>query len=103
MADPSDDPVDYSRTTRKHAGETMKNSSNGPGLIAVAVGVVALVVGLFAFATGQTVVGAVAVVAAIVLGGGGLWWLAHTHRRVREAEGRVLAENPDLPAEPPTS
>lgn len=103
MADPADDPVDYSRTTRKHAGETMKNPANAPGLIAVAVGVVAFVVALFAFATGHAVVGVVAIVVAVVAAGGGLWWLAHAHRRVREAERQVLAEHPGIPAEPPTS
>jgi len=103
MADPTNDPVDYARTTRKHAGETMKNTSNVPGLIATAVGVVAFVVALFAFASGQQVVGVVAIVAALVLAGAGLFWVAREHRRVREAEGRVLAEHPEVPAEPPTS
>lgn len=103
MAEASDQPVDYARTTRKHAGETMKKTANAPGLVAVAVGIVAFVVGLFAFATGYATVGIVALVAAVVLAGGGLWWLSHTHRRVRDAEERFLAEHPEIPAEPPTS
>lgn len=37
-----DYPVDHARTTRQHAGETLKNTANIPGLIAVVVGVVAL-------------------------------------------------------------
>lgn len=103
MTNPSDDPVDYARTTRKHAGETMKNSANGPGLVATAVGVVAFVVALFSFAAGETLVGAIALVIALVLGAFGLWWLARAHRQVREAERRYVAEHPEVPAEPPTS
>jgi protein-S-isoprenylcysteine O-methyltransferase Ste14 len=103
MAEASDQPVDFSRTTRKHAGETMKKTANAPGLIAVALGVVAFVVALFAFATGQTTVGVVAIVVAVILVGGGFLWLNRTHRRVREAEGRYLEEHPEVPAEPPTS
>jgi hypothetical protein len=103
MANPPDHPVDYARTTRKHAGETMKNSTNAPGLIALAVGIVAFVVSLFAFATGHAIVGTVAIVVAVLLVGGGLFWLNRAHRRVREAEGRFLAEHPEIDAEPPTS
>ncbi len=103
MVQPPDHPVDYVRTTRKHAGETMKNSANGPGLIAVEVGLVAFVVAIFGFGSGHALVGAVAIVVALLLAGGGLTWLNRTHRRVREAEGRFLAEHPDVPAEPPTS
>jgi uncharacterized membrane protein HdeD (DUF308 family) len=103
MAEASDQPVDFARTTRKHAGETMKKTANAPGLVAVAVGVVAFVVALFAFATGHHVVGVIAIVAAVLLAAGGFGWLNRTHRRVREAEAQFLAEHPDVPAEPPTS
>lgn len=103
MGDTSRDPVDHARTTRQHAGESMKNGTNAPGLIAVAVGIVAIVVCLFAFATGSAatawVAGAVSAVAII----GGLAWLAIAHRRVREAEQRWHADNPHAPVEPPTS
>jgi hypothetical protein len=37
MGDTSNDPVDHSRTTRRHAGETIKNGVNAPGLLIVAV------------------------------------------------------------------
>ena len=47
MPDTSRDPVDHVRTTRQHAGETVKNGQNGPGLIAVGIGVLALVISLF--------------------------------------------------------
>lgn len=103
MPDLSRDPVDHARTTRQHAGESMKNGVNAPGLIAVGIGVVALFVGLFAFATGHAVAGAAAVVLAVLLGGAGIGWLALAHRRVRDAERRWQAEHPSETYEPPTS
>jgi protein-S-isoprenylcysteine O-methyltransferase Ste14 len=103
MAESSEHPVDFARTTRKHAGETVKNTANAPGLIAMAVAVVSFVVGLFAFATGHAIVGTAAMVVAVLLASGGGWWLARAHRRVRQAEERFLAEHPEVPSEPPTS
>ncbi|GAB3239985.1 protein UsfY [Mycolicibacterium hippocampi] len=103
MPDTSRDPVDHARTYRQHAGESMKNGVNAPGLIAVGIGVVALVVGLFSFGSGNATVGIVAVVIAVILGASGLSWLAYTHRRVRQAENRWHAEHPEVPHEPPTS
>ena len=103
MPDTSEDPVDHARTTRQHAGETMKAGVNAPGLIAVGIGIVALVVGLFGFASGHAVAGAVGVALGALLGGAGLIWLAMTHRKVREAERDWQRKHPEKPAEPPTS
>lgn len=103
LPETSRDPVDHARTYRQHAGESMKNGVNAPGLIAIGTGVVSLVVGLFSFAIGNAVAGTVAVVIAVILGAAGLSWLAFTHRRVRQAEKRWLAEHPEAPREPPTS
>ncbi|NVN52111.1 protein UsfY [Mycolicibacterium hippocampi] len=103
MPDLHKDPVDHARTTRQHAGESMKNGVNAPGLIAIGIGLVALSAGLFAFATGQAVAGTVGVVLAVLLVGGGLGWLALAHRKVREVESQWHAEHPEAPAEPPTS
>jgi uncharacterized membrane protein HdeD (DUF308 family) len=103
VGDTSEDPVDHARTTRQHAGETMKNGANAPGLILLAVGVVALVISLAAFATGNPSVGTVAAaiaVAAAAVGGG---WLYVAHRRVRRREMRWLAKHPQARAQPPTS
>jgi hypothetical protein len=100
---PPGDPVDHSRTTRQHAGESLKDGTNAPGLAAVAVGVVALVAGLFALASGRVVVGLVAVILAALAGAAGIAWLAYAHRRVRQAELRWAAEYSDEPAPPPTS
>jgi multisubunit Na+/H+ antiporter MnhB subunit len=83
---PRRDPVDHERTTRPHAGESMKNGTNAPGLAGVAVAVVALIVGLFAMATGHVVVGCVAVILAAVCAAAGSGWLVFAHHRIRRAE-----------------
>ncbi|MCV7094181.1 hypothetical protein [Mycobacterium kubicae] len=98
-----DDHADHYRTTRPNAGETLKNGPHGLGLVGVGAGVLALIIGLFAFATGSTVGGTVAVVLAVVLGAAGFGWLAYAHRKVRTAQLRWHAEHSDRPAPPPTS
>ena len=45
------DPVDHSRTTRPHAGESMKDNKIMPGLIVIGVTLVLFVSCLAAFAT----------------------------------------------------
>ena len=79
MPDLSRDPVDHACTTPQHVGESMKNGVSAPGLIAVDVGVVALVADLYAFASGHDVAATVAV--AVLLGGVGMGWLALRTRR----------------------
>ncbi len=81
----------------------MKNGTNAPGLVGVAGGVVALVVGLFALATGHAAAGLVGVILAMTLATGGLAWLIHTHRKVRGAELQWYALHSENPAPPPTS
>ena len=103
MPDTSQDPVDHARTTRQHAGETMKAGVNAPGLVAVGIGIVAFVVGLFGFATGYTVVGVVGVVLAAVLMAAGMGWLALRHRRVQERQRDWHRDHPEAHYEPPTS
>jgi hypothetical protein len=97
------DPVDHERTTRQHAGESLKDGTNAPGVAAVAVGVVALVVGLFELASGHIAVGLVAVILAALAGAAGIAWLAYAHRRVRDAELQWAAEYSDDPVPPPSS
>ncbi len=97
------DPVDHERTTRQHAGEAMKDGTNAPGLLAVAVGVIALVAGSFGQATGHIVVGLVGVILAALAAAAGIAWLAYAHRRVRNAELQWAAEYREQPAPPPTS
>ena len=107
MGDTSRDPVDHARTTRQHAGESMKNGRNAPGLIAVALGVVALFIGLAAFASGGTSAGVISVsISAVAFIGGGTW-LFLAHRRVRRQELELAERDPrvdsDVVAQPPTS
>lgn len=103
MGNTSSDPVDHARTTRQHAGETMKNGFNAPGLIMVAVGVVAFVVAMATFASGGSGPGiAAAAVAAVLVIGGGLW-LAIAHRRVRQKELQWAADHPEVDVQPPAS
>jgi tetrahydromethanopterin S-methyltransferase subunit C len=103
MPDTSRDPVDHARTTRQHAGETMKAGVNAPGLIGVGLGVLALVAGLFSFANGSRTTGIIAVVLALALAGAGFAWLASRHRKVQEKQVDWHRENPDAHYEPPTS
>ena len=98
-----DYPVDHARTTRQHAGESLKNSANIPGLAAVAVAVTALAFGLYELALGDVRIGAVAVVLAVVSGVAGSGWLISAHRRVREAELQLVAMCSNAPAPPPSS
>lgn len=97
------DPVDHQRTARQHAGETVTNGANAPGLAGSAVAVAALIVGLFALATGHLSAGLTAVILAAALGAASGVWLVRMHRRVRDAELAWHAANSDEPAPPPTS
>jgi membrane associated rhomboid family serine protease len=97
------DPVDHARTTRKHAGESMKYGANGFGLILIAIGVAAVVVCITAFALGNGGAGGVAAVVAVIALVAGGAWLGLMHRRVRMLEDRYEAEHPDAKSEPPTS
>ncbi|WNG86488.1 hypothetical protein C6A87_022000 [Mycobacterium sp. ITM-2016-00317] len=103
MPDTSRDPVDHARTTRQHAGETMKAGANAPGLISVGLGVLSLVLGLFSFANGTRTAGIVGVVVAVLLIGGGLAWLARTHRKVQQQQADWHEDHPEAHYEPPTS
>jgi hypothetical protein len=103
MGDDSRDPIDHARTTRQHAGESMKNGANAPGLALLAAGVIATVVCLASLATGHTSVGVAAAVIAVLGYVGGAVWLALAHRRVRADEQQWLADHPSVPEQPPTS
>ena len=96
-------PVDYARTTRQHAGESLRNGANVPGLAGSAVAVIALTVGLFAVAAGHLAAGAIALVVAVVLGALSAAWLLRAHRKVRDVELRWHAAYSDQPAPPPSS
>ncbi|TQK28597.1 DUF308 domain-containing protein [Arthrobacter sp. SLBN-53] len=103
MPDTSKDPVDHARTYRQHAGEAMKAGKNAPGIVAVGLGVLALVSGLFAFANGSSTAGIVGVVLAVVFIAGGLLWLNRIHHKVAEQQIEWHRHHPEVPYEPPTS
>ena len=103
MPDTSRDPVDHARTTRQHAGETMKAGTNAPGLIAVGLGVLSLVVGLFSFANSSTATAVVAVILAVMFIAGGLLWLNRTHHKVQKQQVDWHQKHPQAHYEPPTS
>ena len=95
MGDNSKDPVDHARTTRPHAGESMKDTANMPALIIIGLALVAFVACLAAFATGHLGVGVVSAVlsaAGFIIGSA---WLVVEHRRVRRIEDQWHAEHPD--------
>ena len=97
------DPVDHARTTRPHAGESMKDNVIMPGLIVVGVALIAFVGCLAAFATRHHEVGLVLAslsAAGFVIGS---VWLALEHRRVRRIEERWYAEHPDAQRQAPSS
>jgi multisubunit Na+/H+ antiporter MnhB subunit len=103
MGDDAKDPVDHARTTRPHAGESMKNTASLPGLIIIGLAVLAFVICLVAFATGHDDTGLGFGVGAIVACVIGLGWLGVQYRRVRSIEEQWLADHPDAPRQPPAS
>ena len=86
MGDTSNDPVDHHRTTQPLAGETMKNTAKMPGLLLVAIAVVAFVVCLASFAEHAVGVGIGAAIVMLLTAGAALAWLTMEARRVREVQ-----------------
>lgn len=80
------DPVDHARTTRPHAGETMKDAGNLPALALMLVALVSFVGCLAAFGTSRGGIGVwLAVVAVVLFVVSGLWF-GLEHRRIRRKE-----------------
>ncbi|MCV7068594.1 LapA family protein [Mycolicibacterium farcinogenes] len=97
------DPVDHARTTRPHAGESMKDNVIMPAIVLILVSVVLFVGTLAAFATGHPDVGLT--VGALSAAGfviGGLW-LALEHLRVRRIEDRWYSDHPGVLKQRPSS
>ena len=103
MGNTPQDPVDHARTTRKHAGQNVKNTAAMPGLIAIGLAVVSFVIGLFGFAVGHPTLGVGAVLVAAVLAAAGFWWLARERRRVRRVEAEYVAKHPGADRQTPSS
>jgi hypothetical protein len=100
---PERNPVDHWRTFRQHAGETVTHGPHAPGVYGTIVAASALVIGLFAFATGHAFVGSTAVIVAVALGAASAAWLLRSHHNVRDAEVRWHEAHSDDPAPPPAS
>lgn len=103
MGDTFHDPVDHVRTTRTHAGESMIDVVNWPGHLLIVAGVVAVFRCLVALGTGHSsrgmIAGAIAVIALVL----GLVWLTVEHRRVRKIENRWHEQHPDALRQRPAS
>jgi archaellum biogenesis protein FlaJ (TadC family) len=97
------DPVDHARTTRPHAGESMKDNKIMPGLIVIGIALVLFVSCLAAFATSHHSSGLALAglsVAGFIIGG---VWLLVEHLRVRRIEERWYEEHPDTDRQRPSS
>lgn len=99
----STDPLDHARTTRRHAGEAIKDANNYPAMILVGIAVLALVMGVYGLAVGATAPGLSAIIVAALTGTVGFSWFAAAHRRVRVDEEQWHADHPSVPYQPPAS
>jgi uncharacterized membrane protein len=97
------DPVDHARTTRPHAGETMKDTKNMPALVLLGVALVVFVSSLAAFGSGHASVGVVLICVAAGVFIVSIAWFLIEHRRVRGIEERWHAEHPDAQRQRPSS
>lgn len=97
------DPVDHVRTTRPHAGESMKDNKIMPALVLIGLSLVSFVAALSAFATSHhdvgVALGALAL-AGFIVGGA---WLMVEHHRVRRLEERWYADHPGATRQHPNS
>ena len=96
MGDEASDPIDHHRTTQPLAGETMKNTAKTPGLVFVAVAVVAFVICLASFAVRQVSVGVGAAIVALLAAGAALAWLTMEGRRVRQVQRECSRTHHDV-------
>ena len=86
MPEDTNDPVDRARTFRPHAGESLKDRAAWPGLLLVAFGIIAVVLGLAAAAYqfyGWTIVLGVA---ALLCFASGWLWLHLERQRIRQLD-----------------
>lgn len=97
------DPVDHSRTTRPHAGESMTDNKIMPGLVVIGLAIVSFVATLAAFATSHEEAGLLlAAIAGLCFVIGGSWLLIE-HHRVRRLEELWYAEHPGTYRQRPNS
>ncbi|HTY28093.1 MAG TPA: protein UsfY [Mycobacterium sp.] len=89
------DPVDHSRTTQPHAGESFIDTLWLPGLVLIALGVLGIagVVAALAYNHHEVLMMLISLTAGLLITGG----LAITaeHHRVQRVERQWLSEHPD--------
>jgi hypothetical protein len=85
MRHDSRDLVDYDRTSRRYADESVQDSERSPGLVVVCV---------TNFALGEVSAGIAAAIVALLAFGAGLDWLAMDRRRIRQAEREWFISHP---------
>lgn len=88
------DPVDHSRTTQPHAGESFIDTLWWPGLILLALGVVAIAGFVAATAYDQNGVPLILGLIAGALVTAGALLITLEHHRVKKVEQRWMAEHP---------
>ncbi len=97
------DPVDHARTTRPHAGESMKDNKIMPGLVILGVALVLFVSALAAHGSDHHSVGiGLGCASAVLFIVSGAWFVIE-HRRVRSIEERWYADHPDAYRQRPSS
>ncbi len=97
MAYTGNGPVDHARTVHSRAGESIDDGPTAPGLVAAAVWLVGLVVGVSALVAGHPVVAAVSVVLALVAPWLGPAWNLHARLRADDAKPPFPSNEYGLP------
>jgi putative Ca2+/H+ antiporter (TMEM165/GDT1 family) len=98
-----EDPVDHARTTRPHAGQTMKDTKNLPALVLLGCALVAFVAALAAHATSNHLVGiGLGCLSAVLFISAGAWLVIES-RRVKRIEERWLDDHPEAARQRPSS
>ncbi|MGN2639141.1 hypothetical protein ACWEKT_15890 [Nocardia takedensis] len=77
---------DHTRTTRTHAGESIEDTRNWPGILLAAVGIVSVGLALTASGYGYEGWAIIAGIVAVVCLAGGALLVWAEHRRVRRQE-----------------
>jgi hypothetical protein len=87
----SHDPTDHFRTTHPHAGESFIDAYCWPGLLSIALGMIALVGCVAAAAYGRHEWILTTATVGVLAIAGGVAWLVLEHRRVLRVESRWRA------------
>lgn len=87
------DPVDHARTTQPHAGESFIDNLWWPGLLLLALGIVAIAGFVAATAYGEQGAPLILGLIAGALVTAGALLIAHEHHRVKKVEERWIAEH----------